>query len=86
MILRKIEYAVVENPALPETLHLPDILELEFRYGRKLSQLNARKCSRGKVHRAKGAASLLKNKGQRNVIREKHFEDYNRSMVVMYCR
>jgi len=50
---------------------------LEFRYGRKLSQLNARKCSRGKVHRAKGAASLPKNKAQRNVIREKYFEDYN---------
>lgn len=27
-----------------------------------------------------------KNKAQRNVIREKHFQDYNRSTVIMYRR
>lgn len=61
------------------------ILELEFRYVRKLSS-SKRENVAGKVHRVERAASLLKNKAQRNVIREKHFENYNRSMIVTYHR
>jgi len=81
----KIEYSITKNPL--EMLHLSDISELEFRYGRANYHSSTReKCNRGKVHHAKGAASLLKNKTQRNVIREKHFEDYNRSTVIIYHR
>lgn len=46
------------------------------RYTGKLSKLNTRKCSRDKVHRVEESTFLLKNKAQRNVIREKHFENY----------